>query len=48
MAKHRRRIPAWLFGLILAAVVFALVIVIFSTLGFGDDPVVESIGSALR
>ena len=35
--------PAWLVGLILAAVIFALVFVILATLGYGDDPVVESL-----
>lgn len=30
-------------GLILAAVVFAVVILVLNVLGYGDDPVVESL-----
>lgn len=43
MAKHRKRPPAWLVGLIIAGVVFAVTLLVFSALGFGDDPVVESL-----
>lgn len=43
MERDAKRIPAWLLGLILAAVVFALAIVVFNALGFGDDPVVEGL-----
>lgn len=43
MARHRKSIPAWIMGLIIAAVVFALVLVLFNLLGFGDDPVVEGL-----
>lgn len=42
-----RRLPAWLLGLIIAVVVFVAVLLIFSALGFGDDPVVESIGAVV-
>jgi hypothetical protein len=42
-ARHRKRLPAWQLGLILAAIVFVAAIVIFNLLGFGDDPVVESL-----
>lgn len=45
MADERRRLPAWLLGLILAAVIFVAVILVLSTLGYGDDPVVESLVS---
>lgn len=41
MARHNKSMPAWLMGLIIAAVVFALALVVFNLLGFGDDPVVE-------
>lgn len=47
MAKHKKRPPAWVVGLVIAAVVFAAVLLLFSALGFGDDPVVESV-AALR
>jgi hypothetical protein len=43
MARQKRRLPAWLLGLILAAAVFVLVIVLLNALGYGDDPVVESL-----
>lgn len=43
MARHNRPVPAWLMGLLIAAVVFALVLVVFNVLGFGDDPVVEGL-----
>lgn len=43
MARHNKPIPAWIMGLIIAAVVFALVLVLFNVLGFGDDPVVEGL-----
>lgn len=45
---HQRKLPPWLLGLIIAVVVFAAVVVVFSLLGYGDDPVVESAGSLLR
>jgi hypothetical protein len=42
MARGRRRdrkqIPAWLLGLILGAVVFAIVLFVLEVLGYGDDP----------
>lgn len=40
MARHTKRLPAWLLGLIIAALVFALVLIISGALGVGDDPVV--------
>ncbi|HEX9848878.1 MAG TPA: hypothetical protein VGB33_10725 [Acidimicrobiia bacterium] len=43
MGKHGKRPAAWLVGLILAAVVFGVILLIFSALGYGDDPVVEGI-----
>ena len=42
MARHSKRIPAWLLGLIIAVVLTAVVLVVANALGFGDDPVVES------
>lgn len=45
MARHNKPVPAWLMGLIIAAVVFALVLVVFNVLGFGDDPVVEGLAA---
>ncbi len=43
MARHRKKLPAWQLGLILAVVLFVGAIVIFNLLGFGDDPVVEGL-----
>ena len=37
-----RQLPAWLLGLILAAVIFVVVILVFQALGFGDDPAIQS------
>lgn len=48
MARHQRKLSPWLLGLIIAVVVFAAVLVVFSLLGYGDDPVVESAGSLFR
>lgn len=48
MAKHSRRMPAWLLGLLIAVVVFVAVLIVFSALGYGDDPVLESAGTLLR
>lgn len=47
MVRHRKKIAPWLLGLIIAVFVFAAVLVLFSVLGFGDDPVVESARSLL-
>jgi hypothetical protein len=43
MARHSKGWPAWLVGLVIAAVVSLLALIVFSALGFGDDPVVESL-----
>lgn len=37
--------PAWLLGLVIAAIVFAGVLIVFSLLGYGDDPVVNGVGA---
>lgn len=42
MPKQRRPLPAWLLGLIFAAVIFLIGVAVFSALGFGDNPVLES------
>lgn len=47
MVEENKRLPAWLLGLIVAVVVFVAALVIFSALGFGDDPVVDSIGAMI-
>ena len=39
--EESRPIPAWLMGLIIAALLFIIGFFVFSALGFGDDPVIE-------
>ncbi len=41
----KRQLPAWLWGLLIAIVIFAMVIFVARTLGFGDDPAIGAIGS---
>lgn len=48
MARHRKKPPAWLVGLIIAVFVFAAALVVFAMLGYGDDPVVENLGGLIR
>ena len=47
MARPAPKSPAWLLGLIVAVVVFIVVILVFNALGYGDDPVVESLSGAV-
>ncbi len=42
MADPKRQMPAWLMGMIIAAVLFVIGVLIFQALGFGDNPVLES------
>lgn len=42
----RRQLPPWLLGLIIAAVLFLVGLLVFAALGFGDNPVLEA--DALR
>jgi hypothetical protein len=37
VSEERPR-PAWLIGLVIAVVLFALVLVLLNVLGYGDDP----------
>jgi uncharacterized membrane protein len=46
VARHTPKISAWLLGLILAVVVFVVAILVLNALGYGDDPVVESLAVA--
>jgi antibiotic biosynthesis monooxygenase (ABM) superfamily enzyme len=39
-APEKKRMPAWLLGLLIALVVFAVVLVAANLLGFGDDPAI--------
>lgn len=43
MGRHSKKLPGWLLGLIIAIFVFAAALLLFSILGYGDDPVVESV-----
>ena len=42
MANQNRQRPAWLVGLVIAAILFVIGFLIFQALGFGDNPVLES------
>lgn len=44
--RQRKQVPAWLLGLILGAVVFAIVLFVLEVLGYGDDPAI-GIGVAI-
>lgn len=41
----KREIPAWLWGLLIAIVVFGTVIFVARMLGYGDDPAIGALGS---
>lgn len=41
MARHLKHKPAWLVGLVIAVVIFAIALTVMMALGFGDDPVIE-------
>lgn len=45
MERPRRKLPPWALGLVIAVFVFAAVLFLLSALGYGDDPVVESLGA---
>ena len=38
----RPRFPAWFVGMLVAVVVFVAALWLFSVLGYGDDPVIDS------
>ena len=44
MPEARRRLPAWLLGLIIAVVVAAALLLLLAILGYGDDPVIGGLG----
>lgn len=48
MAKPRRQLPPWLLGLLIAAVVFVIALVVLDALGYGDDPVIEGALALIR
>lgn len=43
--RHRRPLPAWLVGMVVAVLVFALILIVTALLGFGDDPVIEGLAA---
>jgi len=47
-SHEKRRLPAWLLGLIIAAVLFGIGIFVFQALGFGDNPVVGDVAATLH
>jgi hypothetical protein len=36
--QAQKQVPAWLIGLILGAVLFAILLFVLESLGYGDDP----------
>jgi hypothetical protein len=36
--SDRKQVPAWLLGLILGALLFAIALFVLEVLGYGDDP----------
>ena len=44
VGKHKANMPPWMVGLLIAVVVFAVALIAIDLLGFGDDPVVGSLG----
>lgn len=41
MEEPRRKLPPWLLGLLIAALVFVITLVLLDAFGYGDDPVIE-------
>jgi hypothetical protein len=46
--RRRRQLPPWLVGLLVAALVFAIVLFLLDALGYGDDPVIEGALAVIR
>ncbi|MDX1468341.1 MAG: hypothetical protein R3258_03280 [Acidimicrobiia bacterium] len=38
---EKKQMAPWLIGLLIAAAIFAVGLLIFSALGYGDDPVID-------
>ncbi len=45
--QAKRRLPAWALGLIIAAVLFGIGLIILQALGFGDNPVLGETAATL-
>lgn len=43
----KRQFPAWLWGLLIAIVIFVIVFFVARMLGYGDDPAIGAVGSIL-
>jgi len=48
MAKHRRRMPAWLLGLLIAIIVFTALLFLAIAFGYGDSPGIEGMAVVPR
>jgi hypothetical protein len=46
MEPGKRQLPAWLIGLIIAAVLFVLVVFVFDAFGIEDEPALDAISQA--
>jgi hypothetical protein len=47
MADNDRRLPAWLLGLLVAIIVFAVLFFLAIAFGYGDAPSIDGIGRLL-
>lgn len=45
VSDEKRRLPPWLWGLVIAAVLSAVALLVASAFGFGDDPAFDSAGA---
>lgn len=43
--RKKRQIPAWLLGFLIALAAAVVGMIVFQTLGFGDNPVLEGLTS---
>lgn len=44
--RTKKKLPAWLVGLLIAIVVFAVVLVVANLLGYGDDPAIGAVATS--
>lgn len=45
MARHRKKLPAWLLGLLIAIIVFTTLLFLAIALGYGDTPGIEGMAA---
>lgn len=47
MEPAKKKVPAWLLGLVIATILFVLVVLVFDAFGIDDEPVVGSMPPAI-